>query len=324
MNTCFPEFPVVSVIIPIYNVEPYLVRCLQSVCAQSYPCLEIILVDDGSSDGSGAICDTYAQMDKRIKVHHQTNAGLSLARNQGLLMATGVYIFFLDSDDFLHVDCIKTLWTLCQTHQCNLAHCSAQRGADSAFSPQCHKQEVSVYTQDTLFDQRRVKITAWGKLYHRSLLEGLWFAPGRIHEDEGFTYIPLYQAKRFVHTTWNGYYYYQRANSITGKRREISMDFMVFLPERLAFFQRHGDAKQINITHKEYAIKLMLAYIKASKRQSGEIWALFKEQYAAIAPATYLSKREMAILTCFRMMPSLVAFGVQLLSRWKIWGMQYG
>ena len=101
--------PIVSVIIPVYNVEQYLKRCIDSVIDQTYRNLEIILVDDGSNDGSGEICDNYAQNDSRIKVIHKSNGGLSDARNAGIDRSTGIYIMFVDSDDWINRECVELL-----------------------------------------------------------------------------------------------------------------------------------------------------------------------------------------------------------------------
>ena len=112
--------PLVSVIVAIYNIEPYIRRCVDSVLAQDYQQLEIILVDDGSTDQCHAICDAYAQKDTRIKVIHKQNGGLSSARNAGLDVARGKYVAFVDSDDFLEEDCYRLLLSAAQTHNAPL------------------------------------------------------------------------------------------------------------------------------------------------------------------------------------------------------------
>ena len=114
----------ISVIIPIYNLEQYIERCVRSVMAQSYKNLQIILVDDGSSDGSGAVCDALAQQDSRIKVIHKPNGGVSDARNFGVKAASGQFISFVDGDDYVHPEFIATLHTLCVENKCRMAQCS--------------------------------------------------------------------------------------------------------------------------------------------------------------------------------------------------------
>lgn len=114
----------ISVIIPIYNLEQYIERCVRSVMAQSYTNLQIILVDDGSSDGSGAVCDALAQKDSRIKVIHKPNGGVSDARNFGVKAASGQFISFVDGDDYVHPEFIATLHTLCVENKCRMAQCS--------------------------------------------------------------------------------------------------------------------------------------------------------------------------------------------------------
>lgn len=114
----------VSVIVPVFNVKPYLAECLDSIIHQTYTDLQIILIDDGSTDGSGAVCDAYAAKDARIRVVHQENRGLSAARNRGIELATGEYLNFVDSDDYLLPDCIETLLKLCIEHDADMSICT--------------------------------------------------------------------------------------------------------------------------------------------------------------------------------------------------------
>lgn len=307
--------PLVSVIIPVYNVTDYLRRCLDSVCIQRYTNLEIILVDDGSTDGSGAICDDYAQQDRRIHVIHQENRGAATARNQGLSVATGAYIAFVDSDDFVHREYIACLLELCITQHCEVAQCAFERGVQSYFSQPTKRDTLEIRNRDNLFDDRCLKITVWGKLFHRPLMEGHRFLDGATYEDEGFTYAVLYQANQIVLTHQRLYYYYQRDGSCMRNNGEVSLGFMKFLPARLHFFRQYQDEKQVNITHKEYAIKLMLAYIRASASQRQQIIEPFRNQYENIVLAPYLSSKELWILKILSFMPRQVAFGANLLSR---------
>ena len=113
----------ISIIIPVYNVEAYLDRCIQSVIHQTYQNLEIILVDDGSTDHSPQMCDAYAQIDERIKVVHKSNGGLSDARNAGLMVATGTYIGYVDSDDWIELEMYERMYAACIEHQAELAVC---------------------------------------------------------------------------------------------------------------------------------------------------------------------------------------------------------
>ena len=107
------ETPLISVIIPVYNVKPYIKDCMESILRQSYPKMEIILIDDGSTDGSGADCDAFARTDSRVKVVHQENQGLSAARNRGIKESTGAYFTFVDSDDYVSPDYVQYLFSLC-------------------------------------------------------------------------------------------------------------------------------------------------------------------------------------------------------------------
>lgn len=122
-----------SVIVPCYKVEQYLPNCIESVINQSYPNWELILIDDGSPDQSGNICDEYAIRDSRIKVIHKLNAGVAAARNSGIEMATGDYATYLDGDDFLHPDCLKTLVHIAEQQKADIVQCGYVRGNDTVF-----------------------------------------------------------------------------------------------------------------------------------------------------------------------------------------------
>ena len=120
--------PLVSIIVPVYQVKNYVGECVESLLRQTYTNLEILLVDDGSTDGSGAICDEYARGDNRIRVIHQENQGLSSARNTGLDQAKGEYVAFVDSDDAVRLDYIETLYDLADRYQADIAVCAYERG----------------------------------------------------------------------------------------------------------------------------------------------------------------------------------------------------
>lgn len=186
------ESETISVIIPVYKVEKYLAKCVDSVLAQTYRDLEIILVDDGSPDGCGAICDDYAARDRRVRVIHKPNGGLSSARNAGLDMATGAYIGFVDSDD--HIDPTmyeKLLAALSRTGAdvcvCDVVYVDEQ---DARLGPVIPPMAEELLTPEQAL--RRVEfaddgwryVTAWNRLYRRGVFDGLRFQEGKIHEDE--------------------------------------------------------------------------------------------------------------------------------------------
>lgn len=209
--------PLISVIIPIYNVEKYLRKCLDSVLAQSYINLEIILIDDGSTDQCFEICDTYGKKDSRIKVVHKENGGISSARNIGLDMATGEYICFVDSDDYISVDMCEEMFFHINKEEADIAIAgisfdSGLRKADlckSEYATYGNKELVKEYLLNSYINN-----VVWNKLYHKELLNGLRFMDIARHEDVIFTTQVLSKVKKAVYINQCFYTQYLREGSI--------------------------------------------------------------------------------------------------------------
>ena len=196
----------VSVIIPVYKVETYLPMCVDSVLNQTYRNLEVILVDDGSPDNCPAICDEYAKKDKRIRVIHQKNAGLSMARNAGLDICTGDYITFVDSDDALHVAFVARLLAACEENGAEIAVGDFMKATPTEYLPKIAaplaNKPVRVVDgrEANMMLYRRSEwvrmVTAWGKLFRRELLETERFPDVKLHEDEALIYKLLYRSRQ--------------------------------------------------------------------------------------------------------------------------------
>lgn len=211
----------ISVIVPVYNVEPYLRHCLVSVAAQSYQNLEIILVDDGSTDGSGEICDSFAETDKRCVVIHQENQGLWAARNTGQKIAKGDYIMFIDSDDYLHVEMVKCLYdALVQNPQCGFSMCKYK--STESLDEDTHvvsNTDYKILTTEQVFgigDEGFVYVV-WNKLYRRSLIEGIYARNYRIAQDVDYNIRVYLRAEYVVFVEQELYFWMQRGNSATHK-----------------------------------------------------------------------------------------------------------
>lgn len=183
--------PLVSVIIPVYNVEKYLRECVDSVTTQTYTNLEIILSDDGATDSSGAICDELAATDSRIRVIHEENGGLSVARNRGLDIATGEYVVFVDSDDAIHPEMIEHLLRISNDTDSDLVTTKkpiATESVDWSMTDLSKEQIVTFTTEDSVrrFLMRFDNCAVWGCLFKRSIIGDLRFTPEIINEDEMF------------------------------------------------------------------------------------------------------------------------------------------
>lgn len=214
------ELPLISVIVPVYNVGKYLEKCLDSILAQTYPTLEVILVDDGSTDRSGAICDRYASSNPQIKVIHQSNGGLSSARNTGIRHSHGSLLTFVDSDDWLAPEMIETLYHNMMTFDADISSCSEfwLHEEDSAPSSR-DNTPTAMPPVDAIRDmlyQHRLNHSTWGKLYRKELFDSVNFPYGKVYEDLATFYLLYLQAKKVAHTPSQLYYYRLREDSITG------------------------------------------------------------------------------------------------------------
>lgn len=218
-----PRLPGVTIIIPVFNTASFLEQCVNSVLDQTYRDLEIILVDDGSTDQSAAICDEYQRSDERVHVIHQANAGLSEARNSGLAHASGARVMFLDSDDWLAPECVEVLQRLLVDGDAHVALCGTARVAGPS---QMHRDDDSrgknhyLAGDEFLSDPSPFEpvhaVSACGKLIDRNLLADLRFPSGRLHEDVFLTHTILHRAERLGITSRVLHYYrQQRPGSIT-------------------------------------------------------------------------------------------------------------
>lgn len=208
----------ISVIIPVYNVEKTLERAVQSVLDQTYTDLEILLVNDGSTDGSGALCDQLAQRDARIKVIHKPNGGLSSARNAGMDQAAGDFFAFLDSDDYFERDILESFADQLREHpDLDLYLFNVIRVKDEQQDLQAATDSVSwdaVHNMALLFDYPGLNFYAWNKVYRRSLFDGVRYPEGKLYEDTMPSYWTMQRAAKVIATAKPGIYYIQNPDSI--------------------------------------------------------------------------------------------------------------
>lgn len=206
----------VSIIIPVYQAENYISTCLNSIINQTYESVEIILIDDGSTDKSRDICDEYAQKDQRIKVIHKVNEGVAKARNVGLLAASGDYIMFVDSDDWIHLDMIKNLIKLMELYNADVVECGFveyKNSKDITFSNKDNKCYLLEDREEIFLHSFVHKIpylykVCWGKLLKRKLCDNIWFPNRTVSEDSAFCDQILFHCNRIV-KTYDQYYYYR-------------------------------------------------------------------------------------------------------------------
>jgi len=207
----------ISVIVAVYNVEPYLRHCLASIAAQSYQNLEVVLVDDGSTDGSGEICDSFSKSDNRSIVIHQINQGVWAARNSGQKMAKGNYIMFVDGDDYLHQDAVKCLYEALIKHpECGLSMCNYKHtvSLEENLSVKKERLEHVISVEQLLnLNDKVLPDVVWNKLYRRSLIDGIWAREYRIAQDVDYLFRVYMHLEFAVLIDSELYFWMQRSNS---------------------------------------------------------------------------------------------------------------
>lgn len=277
------EEVLVSVIIPVYNVEKYLKNCVESVLNQTYRKLDIILVDDGSTDLSGKICDELGNCDKRVTVIHKQNGGLSDARNAGLDVARGAYYAFVDSDDYISSDMVEIMINSARENSCEIAICNMVRFSESGesalfYHPVAQKQ---ILLGDDRFKTLQ-QPSVCNKIFKASLFQNIRFPKGKYYEDTFVYHELLYRAKNVVLTGSNSYWYLERADSIVGSPKYTSryFDFIEAVWKRAEFLIENN----VNPYGEEACLSLYAAFSNAEKyikkdSESKQKFKIAREQY---------------------------------------------
>ncbi|MBQ3553323.1 MAG: glycosyltransferase family 2 protein [Clostridia bacterium] len=314
------QMPLVSIIVPVYNVEKYLERCIKSVLSQTYPNIELILVDDGSKDSSPQICDSYADREN-ITVIHKENGGLSSARNAGIKRATGEYIFFLDSDDFIHDECIQTLYDIMTQCDCDIVQGNFERGTLDFFADKVIKEEVELVSYQEALLGFRYKTLAWGKLYRRFVIDDVEFPEGLIHEDEAVYYQYACRAKKIAITNRALYYYFMAPNSIMRNNQEYKNEcFIDILEERIEFFENRNEPLMVRASIERYLVILVLTYSewhcsKTIQNDEKKLRSKFLEFYKRLKGFSGTPIKLKLMFLAFRICPNLSARVIALIRK---------
>lgn len=255
----------ISIIVPVYNVENYLRRCLDSLINQTYKNLQIILVDDGSKDNCPSICDEYAKIDTRITVIHKKNAGVSAARNSGFDIAEGDYIGFVDSDDYIHPEMYEFLIKAIEEYDADLSLV----WYESVYEGESNKNLLNTY-QDykvgkvydnnedivmALYNKKfRINVGPWNKLYKKRIFDNLKYPTDKIRgEDEAVIHIILSLCNKAVVLENKMYYYFKRKGSVMNSNNpQIYIDQINALKDRVIFFINHNYSSALNMAVKQF------------------------------------------------------------------------
>lgn len=270
----------ISIVVPVYKVEAFLEASINSIINQTYPNLEIILVDDGSPDKCAQICDELATKDDRIKVIHKENGGVSSARNAGLDMVTGDYIMFVDSDDTINPQMVEILYNILVEMNADVSMCSWKKVNDIHHPKDkiyvTDKHSCVVFENNEVFDllyNKKVPMIAavWAKLYKKDIFDSIRFPLGKIHEDEATIHQILNECNKAVYVDYTMYNNTQRENSITSAAFNMNrLNALIALQQRIDFV-KEKKLDFLDVTINQY-VKISILYYYMSK------WANFEEE----------------------------------------------
>lgn len=260
MNTIHYSNTLVSVLIPVYNSDKYLERCFNSISNQTYRHLEIIIVDDGSTDNSSSVCDEFCKKDSRAVVYHNENHGISFTRNFALDHAKGEYIFWIDSDDYVSHNAVEVLLNYSKEFDSDYVICQYKRGEEDNYRFIKEKSQISSLTSIEALnliyeDEYRsfLLVTCWGKLIKKDVYNGVRFPEGYIFEDVATSHYVLSNCKKIIMTNDYLYYYYKRNDSILGKKVTLAkLDYLYFFEDRISFFKKINNIVLMNKARLQY------------------------------------------------------------------------
>ena len=314
------QHKLISIVVPIYNVEKYLPKCIESILNQTYKNFELILVDDGAKDNCGKICDEYAQKDNRIIVIHKENGGLSSARNAGIDIAKGEYIGFVDSDDWIQSEMYEKLVYLIENYNADIAQCEFINAPYEDIKIQPEEEVIKTFTNieglNNLYNDMYVStVVAWNKLYKTSLFKEIRYPNGKIHEDEGTTYKLIFNAKKIVYTNQKYYYYRQTPNSITNAAfNKKRLNILDVFDEKIEYMSKINNADLYAKTLKWYFFKVINLYFECHKHLTDDketidiIERRAKEAYSMYLGAKEKEAKWVVLFTIFKASPNLYKF----------------
>lgn len=246
-QVCKEKEPLITVIVPVFNIEKYVKTCISCLLRQTYKNLEILILNDGSTDGTGQICEDYKSIDSRIQVIHKQNTGQADSRNIGIDMAQGEYLTFVDGDDFITKDYIAFLYNLVVEYDAQISHCCMKRywSDEELKKVLCDQKEtysVKVFNSEEAIENlcylKELNCAPCCKLYHRSIFEKIRFPIGYIYEDLACIYQTFHVAERIVFASKEKYFYFQRnESSLHGTFNERKLARVKFSEEILEFIQ---------------------------------------------------------------------------------------
>ncbi|MBR6666500.1 MAG: glycosyltransferase family 2 protein [Lachnospiraceae bacterium] len=317
------ETTLISVVVPVYNIEDYLERCVNSICAQTYQNLEILLVDDGSTDGSGALCDELAKVDSRIRVFHKQNGGSSSARNLGIAQAKGAYVGFVDSDDYISDNMYELLWKAVEQYECEIAQIGRdeidEQGNELPNICEPPEEEVMIPSEDFLREMLLHKgdCSFCTKLVKRELFDIAGFPKGELNEDFHLLVKLLPHIKGVVSMPQQTYHVFYRLGSNTRKKDPDAFSRVFTDNVRNADMAEQMVAKEYpglkDIAFRfgmhqrlEYLLHIPVSKMNGETERYADICKYVKKNCMKAWKSPYLTKKNKVYLTLFAIAPRTV------------------
>lgn len=329
---------VISVIVPVYNVQKYLSRCIDSILNQTYKNLQIILVDDGSTDLSGKMCDEIAEKDARVTVIHKANGGLSSARNAGLEVVSGAYVAFVDSDDWIESDTFEYMLNLIKGYDVDIADVECQYSYSEQDKIDVREEKISVYkNMDVLWNffergltlQRSAPYSVWRKLYKSTLVSKRRFLEGKNSEDLYFNYEVLKETESIVVSNIVKYHYFQNSNGISiGPLKKIDLSLLsicktICEKEKNNTYKDINKLTEIKLARSYFSLLARVAKAGYEKRDFPDIYTYIKQwttglrkNYRLLMTSSIPFNRKI-LISIFSINYNIVAFPMKLKKRIK-------
>lgn len=317
---------IISIIIPVYNVEQYLEACMKSILNQTYQHIEVILVDDGATDLSGKMCDYYAAADKRVKVIHKENGGLSDARNKGISQASGEYIMFVDSDDIVSLNFVEYLWDLLEETSADIAICDPVHcypGKNCNFESEklrkVFKPEEAIVE---MLYQRSFLVAAWGKLYKKECFKDILFPYGMLFEDSAIMYKVFDKTQKIVYGNAKLYGYMHREGSITTKKfSKKDCDILIICDQLIEYMSSRSKRLQ-NAARSYQAAAAFRIYMNAPRNGMFKVeikksQQLLKANRKFLMQDPYIRKKMKMALLLYTFARPLMPIVYKKINRWK-------
>ena len=307
----------ISVIVPVYNAEAYIERCVESIQKQTYANFELILINDGSVDSSLEICKLLASQDERIIVLERPNGGASAARNMGLAYMQGQYTVFVDSDDYVSPSYLENLYRAAKQGNYDIVQCKLENTLDinKPLEAVIYKQEdVDEITKRQALNERKYKVSVCGKIYCSHIFEDFCFKEGIIYEDDASYYIFVNRAQKLATLNETLYFYYMSENSVMRNDKEDkSIDYINIYEDRIRYFKEKKNQELLEGSYGRFCLVLMLnlagSYVHGNNYKDRKmLWMQYKKYYFLTMQAKYVTNKDKIMFTCFRLAPHLVGW----------------